>query len=86
MKRLPAGTAVKEVREEVEEGGRSGLLSGCVARPAPIMLQNLPIIILGTFPKRHLLFSHFILLFLNYSQAYALAPRPLGTAKHLGDR
>ena len=24
MKRLPAGTAVKEVREEVEEGGRSG--------------------------------------------------------------
>ena len=29
-------------------------------RPAPIMLQNLP---LGTSPKRHLLYSHFILLF-----------------------
>ena len=27
MKRLPAGTAVEEVRVEVEEGGRSGLLS-----------------------------------------------------------
>ena len=27
-------------------------------RPAPIMLQDLPIIFLGTSPKRHLLFSH----------------------------
>ena len=49
-------------------------------RPAPIMLQNLPIILLGTSPKRHLLYSHFILLFSNYFQAYALALRPLGTA------